>query len=187
VIEMSERKTIVINLKKTLIGLFVIIVLGLFLFQVSLRLNLQPSPELNGSTPIFEQKENYMFEFEILRYHSRVNVTQVTNTSIQDVGINADRTNLHMGRIPRGSSSVKRLNLTNNQEESYSIKFYVFGNVSELMEWNKSLVINPGENIEYPIIAETGDQTPLGMYYGEVDVVIVKPKNSLAKALQWMI
>ena len=184
---MNKRKTIVVNLKKTLIGLFVIIVLALFFLQISFRLNLQPSPELNGSTPIFEQKENYMFEFEILRYHSRVNVTPITNTSIQDVGINADRTNLHMGRIPRGSSSVKRLNLTNNQEEPYKIRFFVFGNVSELIRLNKSLVINPGENIEYPIIAETNDQTPLGMYYGEVDVVIVKPKNNLAKSLQWMI
>ncbi|MBD3155703.1 MAG: hypothetical protein GF368_03540 [Candidatus Aenigmarchaeota archaeon] len=184
---MKEKRVLVINLKKTILILSLTLVVILFLIQMTSRLDIEPSEKLNGSTNIFEQRENYFFSYEIIRYHSRVNISEITNITTRDIGINADKTNLHLGRIPRGSSSKKTINLTNNQGRPYRIKFLVFGNISELIRLEDSIVIKPGENVEYSVIAETAESTPIGMYSGEIDLVIVKPKNFISKAIQWVI
>jgi len=181
----SKRKTIVINLKiLILLALLIVVILSIFSVN-NLKLDLKPSNNLNESSRIFDQQENMFFRYEIIRYASRVNITEPSqNKSIKELGMNVDPTNLYLGRIPKGSASEKTLNLTNNLNEDYEMNFFVFGNISKLIKLKKEIIIKPGENIEYLIAAETDLTTPIGMYTGEIDVVTIIPKNSLAKIIQ---
>ncbi len=181
----SRKKTIIINLK-ILLSLISIITIILLIFLINnLKLRLKSSITLNGTTRIFEQKENILFRYEIIRYATRLNVTEFShNKTTKELGMNLDPTNLYLGRIPISSSSEKTLNLTNNLNESYKMNFFVFGNISKLIKLEKEIIIKPGENIEYLIIAKTDLTTPAGMYTGEIDIVTIIPKNLLGKILQ---
>jgi len=174
----------------------IIIILLLVLISFSLldfisrnsRLDLKPSANLSENVSSFEQKENLFFRYEIIRYPSSINVTDFNpNETKTYVGMSGDRTNFNFGFIPRSSSSRKSLNLTNNQVKSYQMKFFVFGNISELVKLGRSLVLKPGENVEVPVRAQTNLGTPIGIYTGEVDVVTVLPKNSLSRIIQMVV
>lgn len=182
----NKRKTITIDLKKIILLILIIIVISLIIFiKNTIKLKLEPSDSLNESVRIFEQRENKLFRYEIIRYATRLNVTEFPhNKTTKEMGMNLDPTNLYLGRIPISSSSEKTLNLTNNLNESYKMNFFVFGNISKLIKLEKEITIKPGQNIEYLIIAKTDLRTPIGMYTGEIDIVTIIPKNLLGKILQ---
>ena len=178
-----KRKVVVISLKGFLVIIFIALILASILFFNSIKLKIKPINGLNESSRVFEKKENALFKYEIIRYGSQVKITE-PNLTLENVGVNVDRTNLYIGEIPKGSSGKKFLNLTNNLNEPFTLRFFVFGNISQLVKLDKELTIMPRENIEYPIVANSDLLTTLGIYSGEIDIVTLISKNRLAKILE---
>jgi hypothetical protein len=183
------RRTIVISLREILVFLFILILIsGVTLLVNSAKIDLEPSLNINGSQVLFEEKQNPFFKYEIIKYHSRINITEFNSSpEFRDIGMNVDRNNLYLGKIPKGSKSRKTINLTNRQDKAYELRFYIFGNISELVNIKRKLTLQPGENLEHQFIAETDLSTETGMYYGEVDVVTLIPKNFIGKILKKVI
>ena len=180
-----KRRTIVISLR-TIIFLFVIV--GIFVFLSILYTSSMPklkqAEKIENMT--FEKKENLFFTHEIIRYYSKVEVTRFeANTTNRGLGVNVDQNYIGFGNIYQSSSSKKTIQLNNTKTNAYKIRFFAFGNISELIQFEKNdFLIKPGEGIGASVDVMTNMGTGVGNYTGEIDVVISIPKNWISKIFQ---
>lgn len=134
----------------------------------------QPNEFVTNKT--FEKKQSLFFNVEINRYPTKVRVMNYTKEKIT-VGVNVDPWNLNFGIVPIGKNYASRfVNLYNNNNKAVKVIFKVYGNISNFVTFSKNyfyLKPNESETIQINFNAENAT---IGIYNGEIDVIIMKPR-----------
>lgn len=156
--------------------LFLIIVLA-FLFVVLIGIRGPLGPETFVENRTVDIWSNLLFDYEITRYPSSVDITTpVPEDENITVGFVVDPWNLKFGLVPGNGSYVKRnVVLTNLDERETRVSLNSYGNISELVHFSKNdFILQMGENVSVDVYLFTNN-TDFGNYSGEIDVVAKKP------------
>lgn len=156
----------------------VVIILVVLFFLLIFSMSSQPHPKEFATNRTFETRSDLFFNYEITRYPSSAEVSEVQPTNERIVlGVVIDPWNLKFGIIPAGNNFGTRfVVLTNREEKDAKISFKVYGNISPFVNFSKNdFMLHPEENVSigthfYATSAGVGN------YSGEIDVIIQKPK-----------
>jgi len=156
-----------------------IILVSLAFFVLFLILtNLPYEPKGFVANRTFETHSDLFFNYEIIRYPSRVEVSEVISSQEKlTLGVVVDPWNLNFGIIPAGKNFATRfIDLANLREKDAKVSFKVYGNISPLVNFTKNdFILKPNESatIEVKFYAESAK---IGNYSGEIDVIVQRPK-----------
>lgn len=156
--------------------LFLIIVLA-FLFVILINIQEPWGPEIFVENRTVDIQSNLLFDYEITRYPSSVEITTpIPEDENVTLGFIVDPWNLKFGLVPGNGTYVKRnVVLTNLDEKETRVSLNVYGNISKLVHFSKNdFILQKGENVSVDVYLFTNN-TGFGNYSGEIDVVAKKP------------
>ena len=168
--------------------IFAIILVAAFLFIMSGSIYAFLFPEYRPQTFVKNQTldtdENSLFTYEINRYPTSVQISNVTEKNIT-IGFALDPGSINFGIVPTGGNSGKRfITLQNIADNPSKIMLYAYGNISEMVVFNdNNFLLSKESPKSIEIILQTENGTKLGNYSGEIDIIVKKPKNSFAARL----
>ncbi len=153
-----------------------IISIGVLLFFTIYLLNYIPHPNEFVTNITFEKYSNILYEYEIMKYPSKVEVTQVGANKRLGIGFVVDTWNLNFGSVPAGGSSTRFMDLSNIGEREAKIIFRAYGNITPFVGFSKNnFILYPKDNITIKITFSSQSDTK-GNYTGEIDRIIKMPK-----------
>lgn len=130
----------------------------------------------NVTNYTYEKYETSLFTYEIIAYPAFVNVTSAFEESII-IGIANDPDNMGFGMIPAGSRGKRVIRTDNNDIVKAKVRINKFGNISKLLDIrDTSFILNQNESHSVNVHLKTEGSTPFGVYRGEIDLIIIKPK-----------
>ena len=89
------------------------------------------------------------------------------------MGMNADNDSLHFGSIPRGGTSIRKMNLANNKNYPLLFNITIEGNFKEWVHVsNNNFILQPKENKEMEFITKVPDDAPFNIYNGTVYITL---------------
>lgn len=153
-------------------GTYIIIALILVLVFGSLLYLRGEKKEFVTSRAI-ESLKNPLFIYDIVKYSTKVEVVEEESPKI---GMACDPSGLNFGTLPIGFKGHRYINLTNPGENVFRIKMIAYGNISEMISFDKNdLELNPGEELEVTVFLNTSHSI-LGNYTGEINVISKRAK-----------
>ncbi|MBU0894015.1 MAG: hypothetical protein KKF48_02455 [Nanoarchaeota archaeon] len=128
----------------------------------------------------------FLFVVSILIFLLTFKINMIGNVVLQEKEIPIDLTigekaafNLtkgffNFGRIPYGSSSARKLNITNDYSFPILVEFEIQGdeNISDFFLFNKTITLEPGEIKKVEINTINFNDEPFGTYSGKLIVRI---------------
>ncbi len=128
--------------------------------------------------------ENALFTYEINRYPASVRISNTTGKNIT-VGFALEPGSINFGIIPSGGSSGKRfITLENIAEKPSKIRLIAYGNISQMIKFSdNNFLLSKDAPKPIEIVLETKNETALGNYSGEIDIIVKKPKYGFAERL----
>ena len=110
---------------------------------------------------------------KIVKVEERDVVFIVENSQV--MGFDVDNTRLSFGKIPRGSTGMKLLDLENNEEFPVTVKIKKEGETAEYLSFSENnFVLNPKEKKQITVFAAPSPQTPDKTYTGKIKVIFLK-------------
>jgi hypothetical protein len=134
-----------------------------------------PEDFVNNRT--VENYSTFFYNYEILKYPSRVEIMPIESISENVVlGFDTDPWNINFGIIPgNGSYATRTIEISNKEEKDNEITLRVYGNISPLVVFSRDkFILKPGEKSSIEIFLYSRDSEP-GNYSGEIDVLSKKP------------
>lgn len=162
---------------KKFFSFIILIFLCLFLFFTLIffyEKSLVPQDEIRNKTVFI--KENIIYKYEITRYPARVETANLLlPNSSKIIGISNDPWFFDFGLIPIGPGNYaqKTVNLANKGNSSVRVILKAFGNISNMVLFEKNnfnLIGNDTVNV----ILNVTEDIPQGNYTGEIDIIIRK-------------
>jgi hypothetical protein len=139
-------------------------------------------PQQITSEKAQETYSDFFYDYEVTRYPSSADIISVENFRENlTIGISVDNWNLDFGEIPANGSYGKRfLNLTNRDEDA-KIHLIVYGEISPMVKFNRNnFVLLKDQKVTVEVYFNTSTY-PAGIYNGEIDIVVQKPKSDIGK------
>ncbi len=135
------------------------------------------------NTVLFDN--DLFFTYEINKYPTSVEISNAVDSNLS-IGFSLDSASLNFGVVPVGGNIGKRfLTLTNLQESEAKMVFVAYGNISDMVGFNDNkFYLMPGVVKEVEIMLETKDDTQVGDYSGEINLVV---KRSRYKLFEWLL
>ncbi|MBU4300211.1 MAG: hypothetical protein ABIF85_03215 [Nanoarchaeota archaeon] len=165
----------------------VILVAALFVLMyggIATILYSPQAPKTLATNQTLAIDENMLFSYEINRYPARVEISNVSGQNIT-MGFALDPESINFGIIPRGGNLGKRfITLENVAEGPSKIMLTAYGNISPMVKFSENnFLLQKDAPKPIEIILETKNDTALGNYSGEIDIIVKKPKNIIAAKL----
>ncbi len=164
---------------KVLLLIVLVATLVIFLFTIS---NPPRAEFVKNMTS--ESYGDLFFTYQVTRYQSDAEVSN--NQTV--VGITIDPWNLNFGIISSGGGGRRSIVLSNMQEKASRVDMQAYGNITPMVEFKKNnFVLHSNENVTVEIRFRAANNTAVGNYTGEIDVVIRKPRyDFLYGLLGWL-
>ena len=163
-----------------IVSLFAILMLVFFVYNIFFMPSLKSSEAVLNHTVIYD--DNLFFTYEINKYPSYVEISNISDRNLS-IGFSLESSSLNFGVVPTGGNMGKRfLTLTNMQNDTAKMLFRTYGNISDMIKFNDNdfyLEIDVVKPIE--IILETNENTPVGYYSGEINLVVKRAKYDFIK------
>jgi|GEM_PF-669811 len=141
-----------------------------------------PKMLVNNQTLVID--ENALFTYEINRYPSGVQISNVTEKNIT-IGFALTPGSINFGVVPTGGNAGKRfITLQNTAVKPSKITLKAYGNIAPMVKFSdNNFLLSKDAPKPIEIILETKNGTLLGNYSGEIDIIVKKPKYSFAAKL----
>lgn len=155
--------------------LLVIVILAIALFVSAIQDPPEPKEFVENMT--VSNYQNLLFNYEIIRYPSNVELVSVSN--IEEavmLGFAIEPWNINFGIIPSdGSYGTRSIDFTNSEEIDRRIILKAYGDISSMVVFSKNdFILKPGEDVSVDVFLYSRDYDA-GNYSGEIDVIIKKP------------
>jgi len=124
-----------------------------------------------------EKNFGIFFVYETVKYPSNVEIIKLENKSNITLGMTNDPWNLNFGVIPIGIESKRFINLANRNEGMYKVEIFVYGNISQMVNFNRNnFILRKGDEMEVTAMLNSTLSEGTGKYIGEIDIVSKKAK-----------
>src|SRR3989304_6911103 len=163
------------KLKKEAV-LFSLIVVPILLYILFLYFP-EDTPTTFVTNRTVETRSNFLYNYEIIKYPTAVEIINVNVEEKAKIGIVTDPWNLNFGIIPGNGSSVKRqINVNNLKSGAAKIMLRVYGNIKPFVVFSKNdFILKKDESQSIDVIFISGNSTR-GNYTGEVQIIIQRSK-----------
>ncbi len=157
-------------------------IIGIELALMFLILFILIKPEISGFVPknyvknlTYQSYSGFLFKKEVTRYPIKVSIKPLEgNKSRINFGIAGEKYELNFGYMPLNTSSMKFIEIKNENNLPSKIWIRVYGNVTDLVEVNNSnFTLGSGEERKINVLLNA---TKLGNYSGELDIESKTPK-----------
>jgi hypothetical protein len=157
---------------KLLLGLIIALIILVAAFVVLLNCNDTSKQIVSNQT--FERKSDLIFNYEITKYPSHVQVSEVDLSKDNvTVGVVIDPWNLDFGIIPIGNNYGTRfVDLSNMKNQSATISFKTYGNITPFVKYSNNDFILSSNDKESVKVIFYATAAPVGNYSGEIDVIV---------------
>jgi hypothetical protein len=170
-LKMRTREIILLFTFSTLIALF----------SISLYLT---TPKYFVSAKAYEVSDSLLFSFERVRYPSNATVIKTEDNVI---GFDIDKENLNFGLMQAGGSGQRFIDIANTYDQEAKVRLSAYGNMSKFISFSdNNFVLRKNENQTIAITFRTDNTTTTGVYTGEIDLTVVRPKSSFGNLVLWM-
>jgi hypothetical protein len=159
-----------------------ILIILLLIAASLLILNYTNKPKEFVKNQTFVVTSDLLFIYETTKYPSKVQIIESGKTNLT-LGLVTDPWNLDFGIIPKGGYSTRHVDLNNNEKNKVRVYFEVYGDIKPLVSFSKNnFILNPNEAVRIDIFLKT-NETKIGNYYGEIDVIIKKARYEYSLSL----
>lgn len=122
-----------------------------------------------------ERKSNVLFEYEIVRYPTDVEISPMGKNVT--IGMVTDVWNLRFGIVPVGGSGKRIVSVRNLGDKIVKVRIEIYGNITPLITFNKNnFFLKPGKDEMIEFYVKPSHTTLVGFYNGEIDIISEKPK-----------
>ncbi|MBW6461426.1 MAG: hypothetical protein K0B07_00030 [DPANN group archaeon] len=172
-----------INLIKSL-PIIMLAVLIVSLFAIVFH-----TPSFESDNPVKNHtvlyEEGMFYTYEINKYPTSVEISDIDERNLS-VGFSLETSSLNFGVVPTGGNMGKRfLTLKNTQDSKAKMMFVVYGGISPLIKFNDNeFYLLPEVLKDIEIVLETKQDTMVGNYSGEINIVV---KRSKYEFLEWLL
>lgn len=175
-------------MNKIIILIVVIVIVALSLLSAPPNL----APETITEDISTMRKYDMFFVYEIIRYpaYGKIIESKVVNDTLS-VGLASSTVSLDFGEVPTNGSYSKRLVMLNNTNNNTVVaSLQAYGNITPLISFDRNDIVlqkNQTEEISVYFLTKVNDENmPLGVYKGEVDIIIKRPQHDFLYAfLGW--
>ena len=163
-----------------ILGIVLILVFG----GIAAMLFSPKAPATFVKNQTMDTDENALFTYEINRYPANVRISNTTGENIT-VGFALEPGSINFGIVPTGGSAGKRfITLQNIAEKQSKITLTAYGNISQMVQFSdNNFLLSKDAPKSIEIIIQTKNETMLGNYSGEIDIIVKKPKYGFAERL----
>lgn len=165
-------------------AIIAIILLLILSSSITAYLFFPQAPGALATKQALANDENMLFSYEINRYPANAEISNASGENIT-MGFALDPGNINFGIVPRGGNIGKRfITLDNTADEPSKITLVAYGNIAPMVKFSENdFLLWKGAPKPVEIILETENGTALGNYTGEIDIIVKKPKYSIAAKL----
>jgi len=160
--------------------IFILLIFGIALFFMTVislnwtgNLIKKPNEFVENRTVV--TKSDLFYDYKITKYPSKVEIIDLRSGNISNlIGISTDEWIFNFGIIPVGRNYVmKSVFLEGNKEDELEISLIAIGNISDMISFSKNNFYLDGNETVYVFLNVT-DNTKLGNYTGEIDIIVKK-------------
>ncbi|MCK4968663.1 MAG: hypothetical protein KAS12_06410 [Candidatus Aenigmarchaeota archaeon] len=173
--ETKKTKTYLIGL---LLLVFLILVLDITFMSYS-------NPDSFVENHTTEYEDTIFFTYEVNRYPTSVEISNITDKNIS-IGFALDPNGIDFGMVPTGGNAGKRfITLENTKKDDAKIILEAYGNISSMVHFDDNeFYLITGNLKDIEIALETKNDTHIGNYEGEIDIVV---KRSKYEFINWLL
>ncbi|MCK5299911.1 MAG: hypothetical protein KAJ54_02070 [Candidatus Aenigmarchaeota archaeon] len=164
-----------------IISIILILSSAIFLFFA-----FSSTPSFKSDNPVLNHTvlyaDNIFFTYEVNKYPTSVEISDIIERNLS-IGFSLEPSTLNFGVVPTGGNMGKRfLTLKNTQDNKVKMQFIAYGNISPMIKFSDNdFYLMPDEVKQIDIMLETGQNTPAGDYFGEINLIVKRPKYDLLK------
>jgi len=174
---MAKKSTILIE------GTILLIVLVAILTVLSISMESYTLPEGFADNESVEQSNGFFIKNQIIRYPAKANVS-ILNISDKNIkiGVAPQTYELNFGNVPQNITVRKFIQFANNENVPVKVCFVARGSISPLVKSTegREMILQSQQQREIEI---TFNSTEVGLYNGEMDIVIRKPESFIPGSL----
>jgi hypothetical protein len=125
----------------------------------------------------YESRKTLFYEYNIIRYPSKVLIVDLKSGERNNIiGISTDSDILDFGIVPLGNNSAKKtISLAKLENKQPLVELAAYGNISDMITFSQNN-FNLKDNEKISVILNVQEDTKVGNYTGEVDIVIKTKK-----------
>lgn len=174
----KQKKSNLIKSVPVIMVVAVIIALSAIVFYMP---SFESDSPVQNHTVIYE--EGMFYTYEINKYPTSVEISDITERNLS-VGFSLETSSLNFGVVPTGGNMGKRfLTLKNTQDSKAKMLFVVYGDISPMIKFNDNeFYLLPEVLKDIEIVLETKQDTMVGNYSGEINLVVKRSKYGF---LEW--
>lgn len=153
---------------------FALVVFALTLVVLSLVSSPVKEPVAFVENRTVITKSDLFYEYQITKYPTKVEIVESEDDLSKMIGISTEPWIFDFGVIPQTQASVKKiLTLNDIKEGKLNVELTVFGNISDMVSFSKNDFYLEGDE-EVFVFLNVTEETKLGNYNGEIDIIVKK-------------